>query len=164
MRPTPDPVLPASGLRPAVDEGGVRIVPTAAPNVLVAADQADLRGKVVAGLRDLGYRVLEASSGQELGEWIERICRWAPVAPIVDVVVVDRDLADLPDLATLARLQCGPVTTPLLLLGVTARGRLQIETLQAGVWELRPGTFSPAMLGEVVDHLVYEAQPIARRA
>jgi two-component system, OmpR family, response regulator len=94
------------------------------PHVLLAEDDAALRGVLSRGLREEGFEVIAVANGRDL---LERACRRPPDAMVVDIGLPDSDGRDV-----CQALRGHGVSTPILFL--TARDALtdRLAGFQAG--------------------------------
>jgi two-component system, OmpR family, KDP operon response regulator KdpE len=93
------------------------------PNILVVDDELQIRRLLRAGLEGNGYRVLEASSGQEA---ITLVAQHPP-----DVVILDLGLPDMDGVTVLKRLREW-THVPVLVLSVRDREEDKISALDNG--------------------------------
>lgn len=94
--------------------------------VLVAEDEDDFRGLVVAALRDDGYEVLEARNGDELLELITPPVIFRPP----DAIVADIWMPGVDGLSVTAGLRGNNWATPIILMTANATREVHARALE----------------------------------
>ncbi|HLK10187.1 MAG TPA: response regulator [Candidatus Binatia bacterium] len=112
---------------PAPRTGGPASAPP--PRILVADDDADLRGAVSLRLRRAGYDVEEVGDGVGV---IDRVVGDAAAGPH-DLILLDVDLPGLTGLDVVAALRCARWTTPVILMTGLPQEAVHPEAEDLGV-------------------------------
>ena len=116
--------------------------------VLVTDDDPMLREIAVKVIESRGYRVLEASSGEEA---IETVSRGVPV----DLHVLDVLMEPIDGIETIARLKdLGFGDVPVVLLTAQRSDQDLMEGYRAGAGYYLTKPFAPAALINIVDYLI----------
>lgn len=101
--------------------------------ILLAEDDADLRGVIAQALRDAGHVVLEAGSGFELLDRIEAAIAWgARARPPISLIISDVRMPGMTGIDVLSVLRCAYWSTPVILMSAFADATLQIEAYELG--------------------------------
>lgn len=94
--------------------------PTRSPVVLIAEDDALMRRLLALSLQRDGFRVVDASDGAELDEWVRRLVVRDHDHRCVDLIIADQHMPSATGLEILARLRHVDWSTPFIL--ITAFG------------------------------------------
>jgi len=108
------------------------IFPMRTPRVLVAEDDATLRGVIAAVLRGDGYEVVEAADGLALLDLIETALTKRRERSEAFLVIADINMPGLTGLDVLAILRCAFAITPVILITAFGDDETRAEARELG--------------------------------
>jgi CheY-like chemotaxis protein len=130
-------------------DGTMSGLSSAAPRVLVAEDDPDMRRLIATSLRMAGHKVVEATDGMDVLDRMETMIRdLCPDA--FDVIVSDVNMPGLSGLDVLAALRCTHWTTPVVLITAFGDEETRAEARELGASAILDKPLDPEALRSAV--------------
>lgn len=125
----PSRIVRASAIAPDAALG----VATAEAPILLAEDDAELRGLIAHALREAGHAIVEAGNGLELLDRIEAAIAWGePARPPISLIISDVRMPGMTGVDVLGVLRCAYWATPVILMSAFADSMLRVEAYELG--------------------------------
>ncbi len=124
--------------------------------VLLAEDDDDFRGALAFALRNHGYEVIEASSGEDVFAYLESAALQDGLMPRIHALVTDLRMPDVSGMMILERLVSLGYDLPTIMITAFSDAETRVEASELGVHAFLAKPFEVEQLEALLDDLVRE--------